>query len=108
VRRLQDEILKTLQARQAIFDGLEPSEPRFVMIVTWKTGRAMDNGNFIQSCKALLDALTPNFIRDDSPRWCHDHYAQRLASKDKMPLGTLVMVWRIKALREGPRVSFAG
>jgi hypothetical protein len=95
-------------ARAAIFDGIAPAEPRFVLITTWKKGRPMDNGNFIQANKALLDALTPNFLVDDSPKWCFDHYVQRLASKDKMPLGTLVMIWRIKALREGTRVSFAG
>jgi uncharacterized membrane protein (GlpM family) len=108
VKRLQGQILWTLKARQAIFDGTLPSEPRFVFIASWKKGRLMDNGNYVQACKALLDSLQPHFIVSDTPKWCHDHYAQRLASKDKMPIGTVVMIWRIKALREGTCVSFAG
>jgi hypothetical protein len=41
-------------------------------------GRRMDRPNLVGGCKPVLDALVrAKLLRDDSERWCIDHYAQR-------------------------------
>jgi len=79
-------------------------EPRVVAITSWKSGRLYDHGNYVQSCKALLDSLQPDVIVNDSLSHCHDFYSQRLAKEDKMPVGTLVIVHRLQARHEGVRI----
>lgn len=69
-------------------------EKRAVVIQTWKKGRLYDHGNYVQSCKALLDSLQPDYLWNDSVAWCLDFYWLGLASSG-VEAGTLVLVLEI-------------
>lgn len=65
-----------------------------MVIQTWKKGRLYDHGNYVQSCKALLDSLQPDYLWNDSVAWCLDFYWLGLASSG-VEAGTLVLVLEI-------------
>jgi hypothetical protein len=52
-------------------------EQRQEIVLVKYGGRLWDNGNFVASCKEILDELVKiNLLRDDSPKWVKDHYFQ--------------------------------
>lgn len=109
VRKLQDQLGWQLKSGEAVWDNSVPTGPRVVSVTTWKPGVRYDAGNYIQACKALLDSLQPDIIIDDHILHCSDFYSQRSPKKDKMGVGTLVIVYDvIKVQSRVRRVSIVG
>ena len=75
-----------------------PMEVRVVSGTTWKNDRLYDYGNHVQSCKALLDSLQPDVIKNDSLSHCVDFYSQRSAKADNVEPGTLVVVYKVQRM----------
>lgn len=109
VSKLKDELGWQLKEGTAWWDNSEPKGARVVTITNWTDGRLYDSGNFIQACKALLDCLQPDILKNDNMTYCYDFYRQRSARKLKVDVGTLVMVFDIHDITSRVRrVEFIG
>lgn len=108
VQRLREARLWGVKTGEVLSDDDPALEPRVVSITTWKTGRLYDDGNFRQACKALLDSLQPDALRNDSLAHCFDFYSQRLAKADNIPVGTLVVIHKVQDILPGVRLFSYG
>lgn len=108
VNKLKQLLANQLKCGEAYGDMSDPDEQSVVVVIGWKQRQRYDYGNFVQACKAVLDSLQPDIIANDNQNHIFDFYSQRLAKEDKMPVGTLVVVYRVESVssRIG-RVSIA-
>jgi hypothetical protein len=95
VSKLRDYLINAVRCGYAAAASAQENTKRAVVIQTWKKRRLYDRGNYIQACKALLDALVPDYLVDDSPKWCIDYYALHNSLECGVEVGTLVLVLEI-------------
>jgi len=69
--------------------------PKLVLVTTWKNRKRMDEGNFVQACKALIDSLVGWCLKDDTIKWITPRYRQLSARVEKHQIGTRVTVFYV-------------